>query len=88
MELFGTKIIFTGPIKQLRVFDDFVKENFDVGFLFIRTNNSRVMEDFGFKGNAFWNCLSDGLIKLCFELSQLSSQVNDVLAGLLVGHFQ
>jgi hypothetical protein len=80
--------MITGSIQKLHLFDGFVKELSDVGFLFRRKNNSRVMEDFRFKGNVFWNFLSDGLIKLCFELSQLSSQVNDILAGLLVGCFQ
>jgi hypothetical protein len=88
VKLTGTKLIITGSIQKLHLFDGFVKELSDVGFLFRKTNNLRVMEDFRFKGNVFWNCLSDGLIKLCFELSQLSSQVNDVLAGLLAGHFQ
>ncbi len=88
VKLIGTKLMITGSIQKLHLLDGFVKELSDVGFLFRRTNNSRVMEYFRFKGNVFWNCLSDCLIKVCFELSQLSSQVNDVFAGLLAGHFQ
>ncbi len=75
VELLGTKIMFAGSVQQLHLFDFWEKideSEFFVGL----ANNLRIVEKLVIGSETLGNGLSEKLINLCFQLGQLSSQVN------------
>jgi hypothetical protein len=89
VELLSAKPMIAGSVQQLHLHDGFSKELPHGGFLFRCTNNLRIMEKSMFLvSKKFGDGLIDELVKLSFQLGQLSSQVGDLLTGLLVGCFQ
>jgi hypothetical protein len=84
VELFDTKPIITGSVQQLNLFDGLGKEIPHGGFLFKCTNNLRIMEKSMFLvSKTLGDGLSEELIKLCSQLSQISSQNGDRLNSFL-----